>query len=579
MSLRLVLALSLLGAALLGCPAKKCDASSCPTGCCSGTQCVAPSNAQCGSLGSACVTCAPTQLCQVGVCSNATSGGGGGGGQGGGGGSGGGLGGGLGGGTGGGASFTQTYREVFTAYCDYLIRCGDITAAQRTDCIDFYSPYVGASLPSATQLEHIAFTPETAAILETCRTTLATASCGDRSSICNGLGSPDVVGTVPTGGACINNSLECASPADSCVGSTCPRQCRTVATGVLGAPCPRSDDCEAGLFCDSDDTCQALKAGGSTCRFSSECQSGRCDTGVCATPIPIGSACSFSTPCVSNAYCSGTCMARKALGAMCSGFTNECAEPNACINGVCAAPGGVGALCRSSFECRSDLSCDDVLRTCQNFRGVDAGQPCTDWAVYCNDSSCIGAVVNPDGGVGTFGMCGTRSIGSGCSSHYQCPRASFCDATRHCAAANAGTGCSSDSNCRATDYCAATQTCAARFSSGAECDSNVGSSCAEPTQRCFATPTDSIPKCRPPGAAGAPCVDSNGCGSFLLACINQVCTNVGHVGQPCFGGRCVNAACTSDGGCVAPQAVGSSCNGYGDCQSQTCFENVCATCP
>ncbi|MFT3713914.1 MAG: hypothetical protein QM817_40150 [Archangium sp.] len=573
----------------MACPSKKCDSSTCSTGCCSAAgECVtSPTSAACGTLGAMCQACPATQVCQVGVCTPASSGNGGGTGGGTGGGNGGGTGGGVGGGTGGGTGtgVLAGYTALFTAYCDFSIRCGALPSSQRADCIAYYGPYYFYSAVSSTQVSNVGLTAATQQAFQTCAASLSTASCsaGPSDPACSAISNPEYVGLVPTGGACISSSFECANMADTCVGMTCPKQCQNVATGGANQPCSRTAECDTGLYCESvTQVCLALKAAGSTCTGSWECQSRRCDntSSMCVASVPLGGACSFSAPCVSGTYCDTTshCATSKPANASCNGSIDECASPNSCVGGLCRMPLGVGAQCRGFGECRSDLVCDSVLRTCQAVTRVGTGAACTNEAITCRTDTCLGWSANLDGGVGQQGTCGTPMVGTPCTSSYSCGARLFCDASRHCAAAGAGTACDSSGNCRASDYCNDTSTCAARFATNAECDMNHSDSCATLSDRCTTAVGDTLYRCRAPLAQGAPCVNDSLC-SGLNRCVGGVCSATGHVGEPCIDGRCIAGACSADAGCVAPLPNGSMCRGFGECNSGTCLGGTCSSCP
>jgi hypothetical protein len=130
-----------------------------------------------------------------------------------------------------------------------------------------------------------------------------------------------------------------------------------------------------------------------------------------------------------------------------------------------------------------------------------------------------------------------------------------------------------------SDYCSSTNTCAPRFATGAQCDSMELDSCLAATDHCVISATDSVLRCRPVANQGGACGEDYGC-SALLRCINNVCSQVGHIGQACSSSGCFEGAC-SDGGCVAPLPVGQPCRGYTECSSGVCVSDTCraTACP
>ncbi|MFO0596942.1 MAG: hypothetical protein U0228_16625 [Myxococcaceae bacterium] len=480
------------------------------------------------------------------------------------------------------------YRDVFGALCDFRVRCGVVRASDRDDCVEFYLSTALFGVVSPAQLDHLSVSPRGTAQLEACKAELMTSRCQDvpRSCNFNGLSWPALAGHVPTGGACLGLSVECANPGDLCVGATCPGQCQAKTIGSLDAPCTTARTCNPGLFCESlTNVCRALKPGGAPCSSSAECQT-RCLGQTCQVPASLGQPCmevSISVPpCDATTYCSSTfvCVASKATGEACGNRLNECALPNLCIRGVCAPLGEVGSPCSAMADCRAGLRCDPVLTTCQAETVVGTGQPCTGVAVRCAaGESCIGSQRNPDGGLGLEGACAVPTVGSSCSFPGWCPPASYCDQTEHCAAAAVGTPCQNSSECQTSDYCALGSTCAPRILSGQGCV--LSDSCAVQGERCIGTTMDPARRCQRPAAAGEPCLTPEGCAATLSDCVNSVCVSAGHVGEPCTPNLnfCMSGACLARR-CVAPLADGvGGCTSFDDCQSSTCSAGRCGSCP
>lgn len=584
---RALLLLALVSTAVLTACPKKCDSSTCAAGCCdaSGT-CATPSANACGTAGAQCVSCFLGQVCQVGACVPAGGTGGSSGGLGGGSGGGsGGTGGGT-GGFGGGGSSTDAltgYRAVAASYCAWYARCGNLSQAQVADCTAYFLISFVGSAASEAQLLNYSLPGADA-----CARAFDTLACtGSTPTECSAV-SYGGVGVVATGGACIASSEECASTNDGCLGTTCPRTCQTTAQGGNGQPCRRamgSVACDSGLFCNDLTVCEAKRLAGAACApyGNAQCQSGLCENQLCVALPTAGAACRSTYPrCSPGTWCSSNvCLASKTAGLACAGYSDECLAPLQCISGSCATPAGVGAPCRSYSSCQPDLACDSILRTCQERVPVQTGGQCTNDARYCTSPSvCLGERANPDGGVGTLGTCTVPQLGGLCSSTGECPDRSFCDATSHCVTSVTGSACSySSRHCPTSDYCSSTNTCAPRFATGAQCDSMEQDSCLVVTDHCVTGAGDAVQRCRPVANQGGACGEDYGCAA-LLRCLNNVCSQVGHIGQACSSSGCLEGAC-SDGGCIAPQPVGQPCRGYGECASGVCVSDTCraTACP
>ena len=581
---RALLLLVVLSTGTLTACQKKCDSSNCAAGCCDASgACVTPSANACGTAGAQCVGCFLGQVCQVGACVPGAGTGGSSGGLGGG--SGGGTGGGAGGGTGGfgggGSDALNGYRAVAASYCGWYARCGSLSPSQVTDCTAYFLASFVGSANSEAQLHNYSLPGADA-----CARAFDSLACGGSTPTeCNGV-PYGAGGAVTTGGACIASSSECASINDVCGGATCPRTCQPSPQGGNGQPCRRSGTttCDSGLFCNDQTICEAKRLAGAVCApYWGQCQSGLCENQLCVALPAAGAACRSAYPrCGPGTWCSSNvCTASKASGQSCIGYTDECLAPLQCISGSCATPAGVGAPCKGFSSCQSNLTCDQILRTCQERLPVQTGGQCSNDARYCaSPSVCLGERTNPDGGVGQLGSCAIPQLGGMCSSTGECPNRSFCDATSHCVTSTTGSACSySSSHCSTSDYCGSTNTCAPRFATAAQCDSTELDSCLVPTDRCVIGATDPALRCRPVASVGGACGQDDGCAP-LLRCIQNVCSQVGHIGQACSSLGCLEGAC-SDGGCIAPQPVGQPCRGYTECASGVCINDTCraTACP
>lgn len=590
-----------------GCPMNTCTPASCPLGCCDASgRCQTSANQTCGRNGASCAACTGFDTCVSGVCMTSNTGAG----QATGG-----------GGAGGGVSGTgySTYLTNFSsAYCDYALRCAQLPATGLADCTTLlrsffavsggaFSGRLGAS-ERAVAAGYSTFNPARA---QACLAAFPGLPCMGTS------GPPADCSLVTTPAAAPNaacfSEADCTDTTLRCNGGTCMRRC-TIG-GNLGESCRPDGSCTTPFVCGGSAVCRNATPVGSTCSFDGECGAGAfCNSmRVCATLPGIGSPCT-GFRCAPDAYCSGSqCVARKAANAACSsssecgaglrctqgrvcgplgavgdacnGSSSDCAPTLYCnTNRQCATPGAAGAACQGFSDCASPLSCDDVLRTCRQSSGVDAGLPCTS-TQSCVTGQCFGKVVVSDGGTNTPGTCREPMVGDACTSNFSCGNASYCDtAARTCRAAGASTPCSSGSNCLPTDYCTSSNVCATKAAAGQVCDSTRSDSCAVMTETCQPTSTPGVSRCGRLPVLGEAC--TRDC-AFPSACVGGTCVAAGRVGQPCvpsFPFPCLDGECLHpDGGlregfssgastdtCVAPRANGSPCLADQGCASRYC---------
>ena len=499
--------------------------------------------------------------------------------------------GGAGAGDGGSTDALSGYRAMATADCGWMARCGLIASAQVADCATgLLRHYTGQYL--LPQYSSFAVSG-----VEACVSAFDSRSCTDPfwyydlPQECFALGAK---ATVKTGETCAFSPYECASPLDSCTGTTCPRTCQTVPQGANGQPCRRGEaesQCDSGLFCNGQFVCEPKKPVGASCRdrwdASSECLSGECGAigsdgvGTCAVLPGAGLACSASGSCTEGTFCGSNfvCAPKRGVGEVCDPARgNQCARPLWCGGGICRQPGHIGSACAGSSECASPTRCDAILRSCQALTEVPAGGQCTGGSRDCEPGvKCVGERTQPDGGVGSLGVCTVPTPGSPCDGSDECPDRTFCDATRRCAPAVTGSPCARSGNCQTADYCGSTRTCAPRFASGALCEEGYeGATCLVATERCVSGATDAVARCRPLGGVGAACGSILGCQPFL-PCMNGRCREAGHLGQPCYfpeEAGCFEGACV-DGVCVGPLPAGRRCTDFKDCDSEICIDGAC----
>ena len=171
------------------------------------------------------------------------------------------------------------------------------------------------------------------------------------------------MGTVPPGGGCAS-SAECVPPAAgyvSCDTAVCVVQTDSFGTSSVhakvGEPCsgtcsgdenssscsgtastgaPAAGSCwvEDGLFCGTDNTCQAAPKIGQPCGNYNYCEAaGFCQGAVCAADTATGE-CTYGEGCLPTSYCDTTtaspfhCAPRKANGEACN-------DDSECVGGQC----------------------------------------------------------------------------------------------------------------------------------------------------------------------------------------------------------------------------------------------------
>lgn len=599
---------------------QKCGPGTC-AGCCdsAGTcQAGALANA-CGANGTSCTVCAPTQTCSGGFCTGGGTGGG----------SGGGAGGGGGGGGVGTLTFDQFCSQFSDAYCSLLVTCKVVDPAGKADCITYFTRFVCDSSRPSVNKGYQSFDGNAGSA---CVASMQSASCN------TGTGPGDACNSVMAGAS--GQGQGCYSRSDckdtlTCSGTGCSKSCKS--SGGLNEPC-NYGFCDTGYWCDkATDTCRApqgpggscstswgyecdgkvaycdttqklcvaLPGNGQPCRSSGypECNStSYCDYAAtpdtCRSRLSVGQQCSSTYQCVDTAFCDysqspWSCQPRRASGGNCTS-SDQCQSGLRCQSNLCTPLAPEGQRCASGSDCQTSLSCDDVLRTCQTFAGVDAGASCTDDTRYCRggDYNCKGAAVNPDGGVGTVGTCALKALNDPCTSHYDCPDQSFCNAgvggSGTCQAAVSGSPCSSSTNCPANHYCATSKLCSPLIAQGQPCDPRNYQSCQSPTQ-CKTVQADGGSVCGEPGGANSSCLTtgSSQC-KFPYECVSGLCTSVGHSGERCAQqGFCISGACSGrnadagiPGTCGPYFTDGQTCRDSYECASLRCELRTCqAACP
>ncbi len=500
-----------------------------------------------------------------------------------------------------------------STYCDHLVACGLADESAKLLCGEVMSRDLCGTVEGVA-LGALTFNAQKAqACLEAirglvgqCESSLSSDACGEVVTPAAGVGDR------------CTEDFDCAVDRTVCLGPQCGSVC--LATGALNQPC-WNGACHEGLWCDAQARiCRAPAALGEACDDASfnspQCEEGtRCDGTTCVALPGAGDACAtgFRHPCAPGNFCyeqalclpylelgdscpnvpscgpgatckagndGNVCVAREVEGGSCS-VNNDCAQDLLCRMGACAPQSEEGEPCTLQGHCVSGLSCDALTRTCERPASVEAGESCTGFTRVCQyDAFCDGVEPGEGTAPGTAGTCTLRTEGSPCSDHYECRALpGYCDGDGTCQPAGDGTPCASTSHCLPGDHCDETGACAPRLPAGSTCSYDV--ECQSPHRCLGVSPTTGEGTCEMPGGEGAPCLvtDNTEC-KFPYVCVSGFCTRAMGVGQPCFEGRCVDAACqrargSSEGTCVPLRKDGDLCDGPYDCESGACFQDLC----
>jgi hypothetical protein len=223
-----------------------------------------------------------------------------------------------------------------------------------------------------------------------CVAGIAEQPCAGTTPVSNASCAHIFVGTIPTGGACINSG-ECAPAGPEppvCVPTTscgcCAGTCAMVETVAAGGSCVGAPGvlrrCSEGQYCQtSTRTCVPAPAVGEICTSvgsPAACQPGlfcaydpTAGSSRCFQRAPTGGACpandiTGAPNCASlSDYCTAgtkTCTPRVPIGGACAGAT--CVRTAYCDGSVCRAQKGPGEVCGSAGpagekDCAGDLTC------------------------------------------------------------------------------------------------------------------------------------------------------------------------------------------------------------------------------
>lgn len=351
-------------------------------------------------------------------------------------------------------------------------------------------------------------------------------------------------------------------------------------------PCEADNQCSAPQICvvqtsDGARVC-ADPAGpgnpGDACVDGSECRSGLCLNGACASPCVIDTDCPGGYECISQtipidggATVDFNVCVEKPTPCLSNG---NCPDPAICVidrsgdppSLTCQdpIPGGkdLGESCQADGECLSGLCLDNLCtRPCE--RPNDCS---TDGSYICEPTD----VTVGGGGTATVNVCKPRPA-TQCLSDSQCTAPERCVAQRGarevefvCGTPNAGAGdvgatCANDGQC-AQNFCLEGK-CAPPCQSTGDCAAVSGFSCELRDVTLQNNNTDSVQVCVPP----TPCAESGEC----------------KINEACYFARkqsSVESFCRAPN--VAGGTLGQVCSADSECGANLCldarFGQVCS---
>lgn len=454
-------------------------------------------------------------------------------------------------------------------------------------------------------------------------------------------------GTCQTGQDCPAGQL-CSAAAHTCADCTTDSGCQNsyggsnylcVSGACVSGNCRATGDCTGGLVC-MGMTCSPCTGDGQ-CPTNDICVGGACIPGNChsTASCTAGQVCDLAThscsACASDAQCSTS--ANYGAGHYCQNsacVAGQCRTANDCTGGKLCS-GLACVACTTTTECTTALGSNHVCMagSCVSGNCVTTAD-CTGGGQLCKSGSCAACAMDSDctgdsaygaqhlciAGVCTPGSC---RVSADCAVPGQ-----ICSTTTHsCAACSSDTTCKSDSTYGSTFICLAS-VCVVGDCHDTSADCTAGKICGIATAHaCGSCASDANctadtrygagnicyqGSCGPGNchASSADCMDANAgliCGvSTTNTC--GACTADGQCkSDAAFGnadmcttanvankGKCVSAACTTNGTacannpsdfCCGGQCVAGNCCSDTDCVNNAnfgvgyaCKANTCSQC-
>ena len=339
-------------------------------------------------------------------------------------------------------------------------------------------------------------------------------------------------------GECVGGTEPNCDDGNICTTDSCDEE----ADSCAAAPVEDGLECDDGVFCTIEDSCQAGTCTGGApnpCDDEIECTLDSCNLGLdeCKqTPMNNNEPCEDGSFCTVNDGCHA---------GVCTGEDRDCSDENVCTDDTCneitdacdsvnnAAPCDDGQFCTINDTCSEGActvsepncndansctndSCDEEADTCSNVNNTD---PCEDGS-FCTVSD-----------VCAEGEC-TSGPARDCGDENECTDDSCNEDTDVCDNVNNTDPCDDGLFCTVSDVCA-----------GGVCD-----------------------------GADRDCADTNVCTTDTCDEAGDVCSNANNT-DPCDDGLfCTEGDTCAAGACVA--GTGNTCNDENVCTDDACTEET-----
>jgi hypothetical protein len=221
---------------------------------------------------------------------------------------------------------------------------------------------------------------------------------------------------LPRNASCTRLTRFCRVDAQVCAGQAVSADGGLVSSGtcrdsVVGDPCVRHSDCNAGLYCAGSGAsggCQPA-ALNSACASAANCRPTEdCITGVCRARIATGAPCTATGPgcldpaasCLAASDTDLTLLCRRLAppGATCRTDTASCQFPAVCLGGRCVLAGHVGQPCLSFWGCLDGV-CLDRMGGLGSTPASTCAAPRGDGAACLTGVSCASGTCDTRAGV------------------------------------------------------------------------------------------------------------------------------------------------------------------------------------
>ena len=363
------------------------------------------------------------------------------------------------------------------------------------------------------------------------------------------------------------------------VGTDAAAKC--VAAGQTGASCrATSPQCDTGLGCAANRTCQALAQQQGACSLTTGCPDGfNCITiytnvAECILDGGLGGPCRATSPtCNTGLACdsSSKCVTAGTLNGTCGTEYNSapCADDLYCSDsyfGKCLARGAAAGACRLDGSCDTGLTCG-YLNVCLSASSVaDDGASCV--TLPCKrGSTCLSGtkLCEPWGSAGAS----CRPTGSA----QRCDANLTCNGSSCLAPVAVGQPCLYNNDvCASGAICpipivGVTNVCTVPGVSGAPCRKPPALAC-DAGLVCSPTSSAGVLTCQPATIpAGVACSTATTATTHCVAgsdCINSTCVAAGKLGGACRThdpkGSCDSLLGCAGGRCVSGLAEGATCD-------------------